>query len=458
MSVEFPINEIQTTVGYSFGSTELLKTAFTHRSAITGKQISNEGLIFLGKAVGELLIRDYLYSNFNFTEITELNRTLFNEEDYHLSWVSKCGSNLRLNTYVVISDSASAIKNSRILEEELFLAVTAAIYKDGGMPAVRAFIIPKLKSVISAELPELNSAHASFSHKEASHTQTAAHTLEGANKKASESKKEKISSAKYAASALKNLFSSKKCRSEETENAQDKNTENIIIQESEIKLPVSEHNGSISDTSTYKQRSNDTQKTPKTSNNEKAPKSSPPSSNKKTNKTNYKSTLQEYIQKSLHSPTLTLEYIDKKLPNGKIECEIHLFGKKIAVASEATKKEASQTAAQIALKDISEPNASSYEWFHKQIKSNQHTQNTENDSKKITSTDYISRLNHTIQKRDHVSSVPLTYEKLKAASAKTFAVAVAYKGKELGRGEGKTLKEAKQNAARAALSTLSITI
>lgn len=60
------LDKLQTTIGYQFKNIDLLKTALTHRSALneTGVTQSYERLEYLGDAVLEMLITDYLFNTY----------------------------------------------------------------------------------------------------------------------------------------------------------------------------------------------------------------------------------------------------------------------------------------------------------------------------------------------------------------------------------------------------------
>jgi ribonuclease-3 len=71
-------------------------------------------------------------------------------------------------------------------------------------------------------------------------------------------------------------------------------------------------------------------------------------------------------------------------------------------------------------------------------------------------TDFVSKINQHFQKTQRLSSAPITYEKRHSPKKGIFRIAVVYEGKEVGVGDGKTPKEAKQNAAKEACRTLNI--
>lgn len=462
MSEVFQASSVQNKIGYTFRDTELLKTAFTHSSSAVNGTLSNEGLIFLGSAVTELLIRDHLYSNFSQAEIKEFEGNTSGEPSFkHTSLINKCADGLGLSEYMTISASASAIKNSPTTENELFLALTAAIYKDGGMAATRAFIIPKLRAAIAENAPSLSQSEIRRPVKKAPEPETH-NKYEAASADNTVSERRIPKSPSKAADTIKNIIGSKlrrgtaerselespkrKRRSLEASESSSKDTSASGVQAMQEKDTSSSARSKrfISDALTPRAPLNSKKSTQN---------SSEPVSNVDTseNNENYKSALQEYIQKSIRSSTVMLEYKDKKCANGTISVEISLYGKTIAEERAHSKKEASQKAARSALKAITSTDTDAYAWFSKLPNSTELPINGAHSEQ----TDYVSRLNQTFQKRTHSSNAQIKYEKLPSASAKMFSVAVIVNGKELGRGEGKTIKEARQNAAKAALDGMS---
>ena len=57
------MEDFELKIGYDFKNIELLKTAFTHTSYANERKISsNEKLEFLGDAILEFVVSDYLYA------------------------------------------------------------------------------------------------------------------------------------------------------------------------------------------------------------------------------------------------------------------------------------------------------------------------------------------------------------------------------------------------------------
>jgi len=97
------IKYIETQINYVFQNKVLLKTAITHRSYLHEKfkdpdiTHHNERLEFLGDAVLELVVTEYLYSNLNQDEgvMTTLRASLVN---YKI--IGKIGQSLGLDTKI----------------------------------------------------------------------------------------------------------------------------------------------------------------------------------------------------------------------------------------------------------------------------------------------------------------------------------------------------------------------
>lgn len=418
------IKKIQDSIGYTFRDISLLTTVFMHPSAANKGMTSNALLGFIGKPVCELLIRDYLYSNH-----------LLDGADPHTAetkispLIKQCCDGLMLAKYLVLSTSAEALRYSKVVENELFIALVGAIYKDSGMPAVRAFVIPRLKNIINNEAPELLKLSRRQERKNPITIDRDPFSDDYTASTAPTAK----SPAKAAAKVIKNLFSSKK------RIASDKN-----------------------DSTTHMTTSLDKEETKavekRTVNTQKASESPKPSKLESVNQKpiatdgNYKSALQEYVQKNIRSSTVKLIYKDTKDSSG-YTTSIYLFDKKIAEATGSTKKSSSQNAARLAYEGILSANSEANKWFNKLKADPQSTAHSEKEE----AADYVSRLNHTYQKLHHRSDASLKYERINASSKNLIATVIIADGKRLATGEGKNAKEAKQNAAKAALSKLSAT-
>jgi ribonuclease-3 len=139
----------QTIIGQDFGDLDLLVTAFTHRSYLNEHKKTvkahNERLEFLGDAVLELVVTEYLYSNFSEPEgiLTNWRSSLVRTES-----ISAAGEKLGFNEYLRLSRGEK--RGSERAREQIlancFESVIGAIYIDKGYNIAKEFITKNLIS------------------------------------------------------------------------------------------------------------------------------------------------------------------------------------------------------------------------------------------------------------------------------------------------------------------------
>lgn len=137
------------TLGVTYDNIELLVTAFTHRSYVNEHKKTvrehNERLEFLGDAVLELVVTEYLYANFTEPEgiLTNWRSALVRTESIGAA-AAKFGFEpmLRLSRG---EKHGTARARAQILANS-FEAVVGSIYLDKGFEAAKAFIT---KSILS---------------------------------------------------------------------------------------------------------------------------------------------------------------------------------------------------------------------------------------------------------------------------------------------------------------------
>lgn len=130
---ERPYEEIERALGYKFSDKSLLDAAFTHPSC--AKETSYQRLEFLGDAVIGYIVADQLYRTCDAEEggLTRLRSNYVSKDA--LTPVSKEMGLIRFLRY------AGGERNlGEKVYSDLFEAVTAAIYLDGGIGAARAFL------------------------------------------------------------------------------------------------------------------------------------------------------------------------------------------------------------------------------------------------------------------------------------------------------------------------------
>lgn len=143
------LNEFQEEIQYKFKDINLLKNSFTHTSyANENKTKSNEKLEFLGDAILEFTVSEYLYknySNLNEGEMTKVRATVVCEESLH-SVATKYKFNEML--YLGRSERLSGGAKKQAILADSVEAVIAAIFIDSGIEQAKKFIINNLKDSI----------------------------------------------------------------------------------------------------------------------------------------------------------------------------------------------------------------------------------------------------------------------------------------------------------------------
>ncbi len=144
--IDFPIFEKKTNI--FFNDKKLLEQAFIHRSFInenTGSKLShNERLEFLGDAVLELIITDYLYKKYPDRDEGEL--TAYRSALVNAVIVGEVALSLGMNDYLLLSKGeAKDIGKARsYILANTYEAYVGAVYLDQGYDIARNFIAKTL--------------------------------------------------------------------------------------------------------------------------------------------------------------------------------------------------------------------------------------------------------------------------------------------------------------------------
>ena len=135
---------------------DLLREAFTHRSYLNEsreKIPSNERLEFLGDAVLEILVSEYLFHRF--PEHPEGKLTLLRSSIVRTETLAIAAQNQALGKYLRMSrgeEEHGGRTNESILANT-YEAVVGALYLDQGLPVVKAFLedtlFPYFEAIIS---------------------------------------------------------------------------------------------------------------------------------------------------------------------------------------------------------------------------------------------------------------------------------------------------------------------
>ncbi len=144
------MNKIEEKINYQFKNKRLLQEALTH-SSYTGNKMDNERLEFLGDAVLELVISEYLYSHHSFKEgvMTRLRANIVCSES-----LTMAAKNLGLGNYLIMG-KGEVVTGGRRRKSNLsnaFEAVMGAVFLDSGYDNTKRVVLNSLKKNIALSL------------------------------------------------------------------------------------------------------------------------------------------------------------------------------------------------------------------------------------------------------------------------------------------------------------------
>lgn len=129
------LDELQKKLGYTFKNVDLLTEALTHKSSKQGK--NNERLEFLGDAVLDLIVGEYLFENFpdvSEGELSKLRASLVNEKGFE-----KLAKRIDLGKFIFLSiaeENNNGRQKASILSNA-FEALIGEIYLESGLETAR---------------------------------------------------------------------------------------------------------------------------------------------------------------------------------------------------------------------------------------------------------------------------------------------------------------------------------
>ena len=134
----------QSRIGHQFKDARLLENAFTHRSYLNENRAAgrehNERLEFLGDAVLELVVTEFLFAKYPTHpegDLTAYRAALVNTQS-----ISDAGQKLGMNEFLLLSkgESRDTGRARQIILANAFEALIGAIYLDQGYVAAKDFI------------------------------------------------------------------------------------------------------------------------------------------------------------------------------------------------------------------------------------------------------------------------------------------------------------------------------
>ena len=135
------INHFQKKIGYLFKNPTLLKTAFTHTSYANEHNIpSYERLEFLGDAIVDFLVGEYLFNNYPSLDegmMSRVRASLVCEKA-----LSELAEKLGINECMLLGNGAelSGERNRPSILSDMFEAHIAAMYLDAGLDKTRDYL------------------------------------------------------------------------------------------------------------------------------------------------------------------------------------------------------------------------------------------------------------------------------------------------------------------------------
>lgn len=138
------IEELEKKLGYTFQNKELLIEALTHKSY--KQPYDNERLEFLGDAVLDLIVGEYLFVKFrnsNEGKLSKIRASLVNETGFE-----KLARSLELGEFILLSNAEenNGGKEKSSLLSNAFEAIMGAMYLEAGLKVVQGIVIKILES------------------------------------------------------------------------------------------------------------------------------------------------------------------------------------------------------------------------------------------------------------------------------------------------------------------------
>ena len=139
-----PYEDLEKRIGYTFTDKQLIIEALTHKSY--KKPYNNERLEFLGDAVLDLIVGEYLYAKFPDSDegvLSKIRASLVNESGF-----TKLARAIDLGAYIYLSaaEENNDGRNKPSLLSNAFEALIGAIYLEAGLSKARDISIALLEA------------------------------------------------------------------------------------------------------------------------------------------------------------------------------------------------------------------------------------------------------------------------------------------------------------------------
>jgi ribonuclease III len=150
MQVDF--TQFQKNAGVAFRTPDLLRQAFTHRSYLNEnrnlKLSHNERLEFLGDAVLELIVTDYLYHKY--PDKSEGELTAFRSALVNAQTLAAVAARLGVNNYLLLShgEAKDTGRARQYILANTLEAIIGALYIDQGYETAKQFVLEHVVHLI----------------------------------------------------------------------------------------------------------------------------------------------------------------------------------------------------------------------------------------------------------------------------------------------------------------------
>jgi ribonuclease III len=138
------IEKLEEKIGYKFKDKKLIIEALTHKSY--KQPYDNERLEFLGDAVLDLIVGEYLFTKFrksNEGKLSKIRASLVNETGF-----DKLARSLELGEYILLSNAEenNGGREKPSLLSNAFEAIIGAIYLEAGLEVVQKIVVEIIES------------------------------------------------------------------------------------------------------------------------------------------------------------------------------------------------------------------------------------------------------------------------------------------------------------------------
>lgn len=135
--------KLEKCLDYQFKNKNLIIEALTHKSY--KKPYNNERLEFLGDAVLNLIVGEYLYNKFpssNEGDLSKIRASLVNETGF-----TKLANEINLGDYIYLSvaEERNKGRNKASILSDAFEAIMGAIYLESGIESLKVIILKLLE-------------------------------------------------------------------------------------------------------------------------------------------------------------------------------------------------------------------------------------------------------------------------------------------------------------------------